>query len=88
MADPTVADTGTGGAKGISAAARSALHKLAAPEAVSVMEDMLRVASGGNNNNNNNGGGSVLSREQLLQKVSTSLSDDQLHAVLKQQGVI
>jgi len=80
----------------ISASARSVLEKLPAPSVVSVMEDMVRLASEGNNNNNNNsgGGGSVpetrvsVSREELLQKLSTSLSDDQLQGILKQQGII
>jgi hypothetical protein len=57
---------------------------------------MLRLASDGNNNNNNNtgGGGSItatragLSREELLQKLSSSMSDDQLQDILKQQGII
>jgi len=83
---------------GVSTATRSILEKLAPAAAVSVMDEMLRIASDGNNNNNNNNdnsnGGSGcaaragLSREELLQKLSTSLSDDQLHGILKQQGII
>jgi len=80
----------------ISSATRSVLEKLAPAEAVSVMDEMLRAASGGNNNNNNdnsNGGSGCaaqanLSREELLRKLSASMSDDQLHAVLKQQGIV
>ena len=90
MADPDNTATSTAG-RLISPAAKAALTSLAAPEAVSVMEDMLRLSASNNNNNNTGGGGGSLagiSREQLLQKVSTSLSDDQLHAVLKQQGIV
>jgi len=84
-------------AKAMSAAARSALEKLPAPAAVSVMEDMLRLASEGNNNNNNNtggggGGGSItaaaVSREEMLQKLSGAVSDSELLSILKQQGVL
>jgi hypothetical protein len=80
----------------ISAAARSALEKLPAPAVVSVMEDMLRLASEGNNNNNNNsgggGGGSVtatpVSREEMLQKLGAAVSDADLQSILKQQGIL
>lgn len=81
---------------GISATTRAVLEKLAPAEAVSVMDELLRFAASGNNNNNNNdnsNGGSGcaasagLSREELLQKLSASLSDDQLHGILKQQGL-
>jgi hypothetical protein len=99
MADRTSTEGGlTGRVAGISAATRSVLEKLAPAEAVSVMDEMLRLASDGNNNNNNNNdnsnGGSGcaaragLSREELLQKLSASMSDDQLHGILKQQGII
>jgi hypothetical protein len=93
MADRTTELKGQPGR--ISAATRSVLEKLAPAEAINVMDEMLRAASGGNNNNNNdsNGGSGCagragLNREELLQKISASMSDDQLHAVLKQQGII
>ena len=96
MADRTKDSELTGRLAGISTATRSVLEKLAPAEAVSVMDEMLRVASGGNNNNNNdnsNGGSGCaaragLSREELLQKLSASMSDDQLHGILKQQGIV
>lgn len=82
----------------LSARARTALEKLPTPEVVSVMEDLLRIASeaGNNNNNNNNGGGgggggSIVgtpAREELLQKLDASLSDDQLQGILRQQGIL
>lgn len=80
----------------LSATARVALEKLPGPAVVSVMEDMLRLASDGNNNNNNNGGGgggsvtasrAGLTREELLQKLGASLSDEQLQNVLREQGL-
>jgi hypothetical protein len=98
MVEPTSTGTDVSGRTTVlSRTTRSALERLAAPEAISVMEEMLRVASDNNNNNNNNhnsNGGSGcaaqagLNREELLQKISASMSDDQLHAILKQQGII
>jgi hypothetical protein len=76
---------------GISTATRSALEKMAPAEAVSVMNEMLQLASGNNNNNNDSGDYERslrgLSREQLLQRMN-ALSDDQLHAVLRGQGIL
>lgn len=97
MAERTTTDVGSKTRfAGISPASRSVLEKMAPAEAISVMDEMLRVASGGNNNNNNdnsNGGSGCaaragLSREELLQKLGGSLSDDQLHGILKQQGIV
>jgi hypothetical protein len=56
---------------------------------------MMRVASDNNNNNNNNSnhGGSGcaaragFTREQLIAKINTSMSDAQLHSILKGQGI-
>ena len=96
MPDSTKMDTRVKeGAGTISLSARSALERLATPEVVSVMEEMLRIASeGGNNNNNNNGGGggsitgpAGLNREELLNKLNASVPDEQLLDILKEQGI-
>ena len=57
------------------------------------MEEVLRAADNNNNNNSGNGGSGCAAREgftrrQLVQKVSATMSDDQIHAILKAQGII
>jgi len=99
MAEPTSIGSGVSGRMTVlSRTTKAALERLAAPEAISVMEEMLRVASDNNNNNNNNNhnsnGGSGcaaqagLNREELLQKIGASMSDGQLLAILRRQGII
>ena len=99
MANLTSVEGKLGRGRYISPDSRSALGQLAAPEVVSIMEDMLLAADNNNNNNNNNtdynsNGGSGcaaragLSREDLLQRLCSSMSDDQLHAILVRHGIL
>jgi hypothetical protein len=81
----------------ISDAARNALHKLPAPEAITVLQEYLKLAADCDNNNNNNNnsnhggcgcaGTRSFTREDLVQKINESMSDVQLHAILKQHGI-
>ena len=92
MADSTSSGPGSTGS-GLSATTKAALGKLPAAEAVSVLDEFVARAAG-NNNNNSDGGAAMraastpLTRDQLLQKMSTAMSDDQLQAILKSHGVI
>jgi hypothetical protein len=78
--------------RSISTEAKAALEKLSTPEAIVVMEELMRAAAGNNNNNNNGGGGgsaaSRISRDEMVKRLNASMSDDQLHAILVQHGMV
>jgi hypothetical protein len=70
----------------LSDAARAALSKLAAPEAIAVMEHMHQLADGDNNNCQNNCGHPSLSREVAINDVE-KLPTETLGNLMKTQGI-